>query len=204
VDDHPALRAGLHSLLSGEPGMQVQDVVASGEEAYASYRAAAPDVVILDVSMPGFGGLESLRRIRQWDPAARILVYTVHSSLAMLTRALAQGALGYVTKGSDVDILIQGIREVAARRGFVSPDLIPALVQHQVNSGQPFVGQLSHREFQVLLLTVQGQSPPACAEILHLSEKMVRNHLTRIKAKLGVADTAALVRLAMGAGLVDS
>lgn len=204
VDDHPALRAGLRSALSGEPGLTVQGDVASGEEAYAWYRDHHPDVVVMDLSMAGYGGLESLRRIRQFDPQARVLVYTVHDSEVILNRALSLGALGFVTKACDIDILVKGIREVARQRGYISPDMIPALVRKHTLLDSPLLEQLSSREFQILLLTAQGQNVVDCARTLNLSEKTVRNHLTHIKTKLEASDTAALIRLAIRAGLVDA
>ncbi len=203
VDDHPALRAGLRSLLSSAPGLLIQADVASGEEAYAWYRAHQPDVVVMDLSMEGYGGIEALRRIVQFDPQARILIYTVHASEVMLYRALDMGALGFVTKASDVDTLISGIREVARQRGFISPDMIPAMVRKHTVHNQSLLEQLGEREFQILLLTGQGRKVGECAQMLNLSEKTVRNHLTRIKARLNVADTAELTRLAIRAGLVE-
>ncbi len=204
VDDHPALRAGLISLLACEPGLQVQGHVANGEDAYAWYRARQPDVVVMDLSMEGCGGLEALRRIMQFAPQAQVLIYSVHASEAMLHRALALGALGYVSKGSETDILIHGIREVASHRGYVSPDLVPAMVRKHTGPTQPLLENLSDREFQILLLTAQGHKVEECARALNLSDKTVRNHLTRIKARLNVADTAELIRLAIRAGLVDA
>ncbi len=204
VDDHPALRAGLVSLLACEPGLEVQSQVGSGEEAYAWYRAQHPDVVVMDLSMEGCGGLEALRRIMQFAPRARVLIYSVHASEVMLHRALALGALGYVTKGSEIDTLIHGIREVACHRGYVSPDLIPAMVRKHTGPAQPLLEVLTDREFQILLLTAQGNKVEACARALSLGDKTVRNHLTRIKARLNVADTAELTRLAIRAGLVDA
>lgn len=203
ADDHPALRAGLHSLLSSEPGIEVAGLAASGEEAYAQYRAIRPDVVVLDLSMEGIGGMEALRRILKHDPAAAVLVYSVHTNEVMLNRSLALGALGYVTKASDTAVLVNGIREVAGRRGFVSPDLIPVMVRRQVTHERSLLELLGDREFQVLLLTAQGQQAAACARTLSMSEKTVRNHLTKIKSKLGVADTAGLILLAVRAGLVE-
>lgn len=205
VDDHPALRAGLRSLLESEPGFSVQGDAASGEEAYAWYRGNRPDVIVMDLSMGGYGGLESLRRILQFDPRARVLIYTVHASGAMLQRALSLGALGYVTKASPVEVLLHGIREVAGHQGFVSPDLIPAMVRKHAGHGEDasLLEQLSDREFQILLLTAQGQTAETCAQTLNLSDKTVRNHLTRIKTRLNVPDTAALTRLVIRAGLVE-
>ena len=202
ADDHPALRAGLCSLLSTEEDIEVLGEAVSGEEAYGWYRAHRPDVVVMDLSMEGMGGMEALRRILQHDAAAGVLIYSVHATEVMLNRALSLGALGYVTKASDTGVLIAGIREVASRRGFVSPDLIPVMVRHHASHERSLLEQLSDKEFQVLLLTAQGHQAEACAQALSISGKTVRNHLTRIKAKLGAADTAGLILLAMRAGLV--
>lgn len=203
ADDHPALRAGLRSLLSAEADLDVAGEAASGEDAYAWYRAHRPDVVVMDLSMEGAGGMESLRRILQSDPGARVVVYSVHTAEIMLNRALSLGALGYVSKGSDTRILIQGIREVAARRGYVSPDLIDSAVRGHAARKRPLLEDLSDREFQILLLSARGQSAAQCAQALSISEKTVRNYLTQIKSKLNVADTAGLVLVAVRAGLVE-
>lgn len=202
ADDHPALRAGLRSLLSTEADIDVVGEAANGEEAYAWYRAHRPDVVVLDLSMEGMGGMEALRRILQHDAAAGMLVYSVHATEVMLNRTLSLGALGYVTKANDAGVLIAGIREVANRRGFVSPDLIHVMVRHHASHERSLLEQLSDKEFQVLLLTAQGHQADTCAQALSMSGKTVRNHLTRIKAKLGAADTAGLILLAVRAGLV--
>ncbi len=204
MDDHPAVRAGLRSALSDEPDLTVQGDVASGEEAYAWYRDHRPDVVVMDLSMTGYGGLESLRHILQFDPQARVLIYTVHDSETMLSRALSLGALGYVTKASDIAVLVKGIRELALQRGYVSPDMIPAMVSKHALLDRPLLEQLSDREFQILLLTAQGHNIADCARTLHLSDKTVRNHLTHIKARLAAPNTAALIRLAIRAGLVEA
>lgn len=203
VDDHPALRAGLKSLVSSEPGMLVQGDVSSGEEAYSWYRTVRPDVVIMDLSMEGYGGIEAIRRIRAFDPDARILVYTVHATDVMLNRALVLGAMGYVSKGNDVDVLLHGVREVAAGRGFVSPDLVPAMVRRQGLAQRSVLDALGDREFHIFLMIAQGQKIGQCADVLNLSEKTVRNYLTQIKAKLNVGDTSELTRLAIKAGLVE-
>jgi len=203
VDDHPALRAGLRSLLSAEPGISVIGGAASGEEAYTRYREFRPDVVIMDLFMQGYGGLEAIHHIRHFDGQARILVYSICATEVMVNRALAAGALGYVTKGSNTEFLVQGVREVGKGRGYVSPDLIDFMVHSHTSRDRPLLANLSHREFQVLLLTAHGKKPDACAQTLNVGEKTVRNHLSQIKAKLHVADTADLIRLAIRAGLVE-
>ena len=203
VDDHPALRTGLRSLLTVEPDMRVVGDVASGEDAYLWYRSHRPDVVVMDLSMAGFGGMESLLRIRKYDADARILVYSVHSSVLMLNRALAIGALGYVTKASEIEVLVRGLREVSQGRGYVSPDMVAAMVETHAAQMRPLLESLGDREFQIFLLTAQGNLAETCAQALNLSVKTVRNHLTQIKAKLRVANTADLTRVAIRAGIVD-
>jgi DNA-binding NarL/FixJ family response regulator len=180
VDDHPALRAGLSSLLATQSDFEVQAGLANGEEAYAWYRSHAVDVVVMDISMAGYGGLEALRRIIHHDPRARILIYTVHDSEAMLSRVLSLGALGYVTKSSEIETLFKGIREVAKYRGFVSPDMMPLMMHSRAGVGGIQLEQLGAREFQIFLLVARGETIGSCAQSLKLSEKTVRNYLTQI------------------------
>lgn len=203
VDDHPALRAGLCSLLAREAGIVVAGAVASGEEAYQWYRNHAPDVVVMDLTMEGFGGIECLRRIRQFDPDARVLVYTVHNSEVMLDRVLSLGGLGYVTKGSDIDALVHGVRAVGRGEGFVSPDMVSAMVRRRGVGSEPLPERLGDRGFQVFLLTAQGHRVSECARLLNLSPKTVSNHLTQIKQKLNLVSVADISRVAIRAGLVE-
>ncbi|EXI74664.1 MAG TPA: response regulator transcription factor [Candidatus Accumulibacter phosphatis] len=203
VDDHPALRAGLRSLIESDTGLRVVRDLESGEAAYGEYRTLRPDVVVMDLSMDGFGGIEAIRRIRSVDPQAAILVYSVHNSRVLLERAIEAGAVGFVTKGSHVDSLLQGIRTVARGESFVSPDMVPILIQRQHSPESGRFGRLTQREFQVFKLLSEGHSLADCARILHLSSKTVSNHLTQIKAKLGVSSPAEMARLAIRQGLVE-
>ena len=203
VDDHPALRAGLCSLIGSDPALRVLQQAASGEEAYAAYRSQRPDAVVMDLSMEGFGGIEAIRRIREIDPRAAILVYSVHNSQVLLERAFEAGALGFVTKGSDVDALLRGLKKVASGESFVSSDMVPALLERHRPSGISQFNQLSQREFQVFKLLSEGHTLSECASILHLSSKTVSNHFTQIKAKLAVASPAEMARMAIRQGLVE-
>jgi DNA-binding NarL/FixJ family response regulator len=203
ADDHPALRAGLRSLFSAEPGMSVQADVDSGEAAYVWYRAHSPDVVVMDLAMAGYGGMESIHRILAFDPDARILVYTVHTSDLMLRRALDAGALGYVSKGSDIEFLVEGVWDVMQGRPFVSPDMVPALVDKGRAHGRSPLNRLTPREFEIFRLLGEGRSVPACGRILNLSPKTISNHITQIKNKVGAASLADMTRLAIRSGLVE-
>lgn len=203
VDDHPALRAGLRSLIESDAGLRVLVDVASGEAAYGEYRALRPDVVVMDLSMDGFGGIEAIRRIRSLDPGAAILVYSVHDSRVLLERAFEAGAMGFVTKGSNVDSLLLGIRTVVRGQPFVSPDMVPMVILRQGSPESSRFGRLTQREFQVFKLLSEGHSLAECARILHLSSKTVSNHFTQIRAKLGVTSPAEMARLAIKHGLVE-
>lgn len=203
VDDHAALRAGLRSLIDSDPGLRVVLEVPSGEAAYGQYRTLRPDTVVMDLSMEGFGGIEAIRRIRNLDPQAAILVYTVHNSRVLLERALEAGALGFVTKGSSIDTLLQAIRKTASGESFVSPDMLPALLDRHRPAGGVAFNRLTQREFQVFKLLSEGHTLPECANILNLSSKTVSNHFTQIRAKLGVASPAEMARIAIRQGLVE-
>ncbi len=203
VDDHPALRAGLCSLIASDPALRVLVEVGSGEAAYAAYRSQRPDAVVMDLSMDGCGGLEAIRRIRDLDAQAAILVYSVHNSQVLLERALEAGALGFVTKGSDVETLLQALKQVARGESFVSSDLLPALLDRHRSSSAAQFSRLTQREFQVFKLLSEGHTLPECARILHLSPKTVSNHFTQIRAKLGVVSPAEMARLAIRLGLVE-
>jgi two-component system invasion response regulator UvrY len=159
--------------------------------------------VVMDLSMEGFGGIEAIRRIREIDPRAGILVYTVHNSQVLLERALEAGALGFVTKGSNVDALLLGLKKVARGESFVSSDMVPALLDRHRSSGISRFNRLTQREFQVFKLLSEGHTLPECASTLHLSPKTVSNHFTQIRAKLGVSSPAEMARMAIRQGLVE-
>ncbi|HNO13473.1 MAG TPA: response regulator transcription factor [Accumulibacter sp.] len=203
VDDHPALRAGLRSLIDSDPALRVLAEVESGEAAYAAYRTHRPDTVVMDLSMEGFGGIEAIRRIRGLDPQAAVLVYSVHNSQVLLERALEAGAMGFVTKGSNVETLLLGLKKVAKGESFVSADLLPALLDRHRPSGAAQFNRLTQREFQVFRLLSEGHSLSECASILNLSSKTVSNHFTQIRAKLGVSSLAEMAHMAIRQGLIE-
>jgi len=203
VDDHPALRAGLRSLIDSDPALRVLAEVESGEAAYAAYRTHCPDTVVMDLSMEGFGGIEAIRRIRKLDPQAAVLVYSVHNSQVLLERALEAGAMGFVTKGSNVETLLLGLKKVAKGESFVSADLLPALLDRHRPSGAAQFNRLTQREFQVFRLLSEGHTLSECASILNLSSKTVSNHFTQIRAKLGVSSLAEMAHMAIRQGLIE-
>ena len=195
IDDHAVVRAGFRRFLEHGEAMQVVGEAEDAEQGYTLFRQHQPDVCVVDLSMPGGGGLELIRRISSHAPQARLLAFSMHEEPVFAQRAMQAGARGYVTKQSAPDVLVQAVRELHAGRRFISQDMARELAQ-----GQPHMhpsSLLSPREFDVFRLIAEGQSVPEVAERLCLSQKTVANHLTQLKDKLGATSSVALVHLAM-------
>ncbi len=203
VDDHPVVRAGLCHLFEADPGLCVLGHAASGEEACRLYPERRPEVVLMDLSLPGMSGLEAARRLLQHHPGARLLICTIHENPVLAERALVLGILGYVTKSSAPDILIEAVKTVASGRRFLSPDMAQALALRRLEGdGSPLQG-LSPREFEVFRLVVEGRGRGEIAALLHLSPKTVSNLLSRIRGHLGVGSDLELLHIALSQGLID-
>jgi two-component system invasion response regulator UvrY len=202
VDDHPVVRNGYRRLLHSTEDILVVAEAGTGEEAYALYFDVHPDVVILDLSMPGIGGLEIMRRIRARDPSACILVFSMHESPLMLTRALEAGAAGYVTKSSAASEMVDAVHAVARGRPFVCRELVPELVATQQQSPDP-MQRLTPREFQVFMYLAQGQTVSEIARVLCISPKTVGVHQTNLMKKLELHNLSELTRLAIQSGVMQ-
>ncbi len=204
VDDHAVVRMGFRLLLDTTNDLRVVAECGSGEEALQRFADVAPDVVVLDLSMEGMGGLETLSRLLAKWPAARVLVLSAHEDTAHPRRALTAGALGYLTKRSAAEALIEAIRQVAAGRVFLEPALAQELaVARMGNPGNP-VEALSAREFEVFMMLARGRSVNEIAELLFLSPRTVGTHLYNIKQKLGAGNSAELTLIAIRNGLIDA
>lgn len=209
VDDHEVVRAGYHRLLESNPDIRVIAEAKSGEEAYSAFVAQTPDVVIMDLSMPGMGGLEAIRKILHREKMAKILVFSVHESAVFLTRTLDEGVLGYITKRSAAKVMIEAVRQVAQGNVFIGQEMQNAFVEYQaskvkgVGHNHPLLDSLSSREFEIFLLVAEGKSVNDIADVLNLSPKTVGHHYTSIKSKLGVTNAPELTRLAIRAGLLE-
>jgi two-component system, NarL family, invasion response regulator UvrY len=197
VDDHAIVREGYRSLLQKQDRLQVVAEAGDGADAYRIYKEVKPDLVIMDVSMPGIGGIEAIRRIRQWDNAARILVFTMHQSATYAVQAIKAGARGLVTKSSPPDALLRAIAEVMAGRIALSPDIDHELAINRLAGEPSAVDALSPREFEILRMLLAEKSVDQIAETLHISVKTAANTRYLIRAKLGVASDIELVRLAL-------
>jgi two-component system, NarL family, invasion response regulator UvrY len=203
VDDHPVVREGYRRLLESQPGYRIVAEADTAAAAYQAYRGAAPDIVIMDLSLPGAGGLEAVRHIRQWDKRARILVFTMHSGAAFALKAFEAGAAGYVTKGSDAAELLRAVAVVAKGGRALSDDVAREVAAERLGGGASLVEELGPRETEILRLVASGRTTEEIAACLNLSPKTVQNYHYQIKSKIGARTDAHLVWFAIGAGLVD-
>jgi two-component system invasion response regulator UvrY len=202
ADDHVVVRAGYRRLLENTPDIEVIAEVASGEDAYSRYCEQHPDVVVMDLTMPGMGGLEASRRILAHDDSAKILVFSVHENEVMLNRALDLGVLGYISKRSASQVMIEAVRQIAAGEMYVGQEMMPFLVRRTTSPDSERVAGLSPREFEVLRLLADSKSVNDIADLLNLSPKTVGHHMTHIKTKLGIDNIAGLTRLAIRLGII--
>ncbi len=204
VDDHAVVRAGYRRFLEQEPGYEVIAESSSGEEAYILLQTQMPDIVVLDLSMPGGGGLSTLRRLKIRWPLLPVLVCTMHDNLAFAVQAMRAGANGYVTKSSDPTFMVTAVRRVLAGATALSPDIAAKLDRATgPDSQQPTLG-LSVREFEIFRLIAVGKSHEEIAMLLNLSTKTVANNHSLIKQKLGISTDIELFQLAVGCGAVES
>ncbi|WP_407525485.1 response regulator [Methylobacterium oryzisoli] len=202
VDDHPVVREGYRRLLERQPGFRVAAEAETAAQAYEAYRRVRPDVVVMDLNLPGAGGLEALRHIRQWDARARILVFTMHDAAAYALKAFEAGAAGYVTKSSAPADLVRAVARVAAGGRALSDDIAREIAAERLAGRDGPLAELGTRETEILRLLAAGHTTEAIADALCLSPKTIQNYHSQIKAKLGARTDAQLVWLALGAGLV--
>jgi len=203
VDDHAIVREGYRSLLEKQPRMQVVGEAEDGNQAYERAQSTLPDVIIMDLSMPGQGGLEAISRICERLPGVRILAFSMHQNPAFAIQATRAGAKGYVSKSSPPDVLIRAVYDVFNGRHVLSPDIAQVLALSKLGGAHGPLEELTVREFEILRMLVEAQSTEEIAKALHISPKTVSNCHYQIKKKLGVATDIELVRLALRLNVVD-
>lgn len=202
VDDHAVVRQGYRHLLE-KSGIKVIAEVDSGEDAYRVYSEHQPEVVVMDLSMRGMGGLEALKRIVSRDRNAKVLVFSMHDDAIFPTRALQAGASGYVTKSSAPDVLVEAVFAIANNRKYVSHDIAQEIAMHNINGGD-ILNSLSSREFEVFNLLAQGRSIEDIAAALCLDYKTIANVQTRLRQKLNVGNAAQLMLLAIKLNIIKT
>lgn len=202
VDDHAVVRAGYRFLLESIEDIHVVAEATSGEQAVEMVAGVAPDIIVMDLAMPGMGGLEAIRRIREQQPQVQVLVFTMHENAAFVEHVLQAGVDGYISKNSPPDTLVDAVRQIASGGMFVDAQIAQTLVVRKTrNAGSQFAS-LSSREFQILCMFAEAYSVDSIARELSLTSKTVSNYLTQIKDKLQVNNTQELMRLAISEGLV--
>jgi len=203
VDDHPIVRQGYRRLLERLAGFQVVGEAGEAAEAYEVFRRTEPDVVVMDISMPGASGLEAMRHIRQWDPRARIVVSSMHCTAALALKAFEAGASGYVAKSAEPSEFAEAIRVVARGGRALSADISRVIAGEAIAGGRSILERLTPREADILRQIALGSTSQEIAATLNLSIKTVQNHHYRINDKIGARSDAHLVWLAVGACLIE-
>jgi len=201
VDDHPIVRQGYRRVLESQGGLHVVAEADNAAEAYGAFKAHDPDVVVMDISMPGASGLEAIRNIRSRNPRARILVFTMHNEAALVKSAFNAGASGYVTKSSEPAAVVKAIRAVARGERAMSDDIAHILAEESLSPTGSALDQLGEREIEILRQFAAGSTTEQIASTLNLSVKTVQNYHYLIKTKTGARTDAQLVRLAAACGL---
>jgi two-component system invasion response regulator UvrY len=196
VDDHAIVRAGFRRLLEQRSDFRVVAEAADAERAYALYVEHEPDVVVMDLSMPGVSGLDTIRRIIGRQAAARILVFSMHEDASVAERAIQLGARGYVTKSNAPEVLATAVADVMAGRLALSLDMAKSIAMLRLSGEGNPLQALTAREFEIFRLLVTGRPAIEIAKLLNLSAKTVANYHTLIKQKLNISSDVELVLLA--------
>ena len=204
VDDHAVLRAGVRRLIEQDGRFLVVAEADSGENAYQQYAIYLPDIVIIDLSMPGMGGMEAITRIVARYPAAKLLVLSMHENAAFANQALKAGAKGYLCKNGLAEELVNALQHITNDQIYINANITKKIAQQFLNNESTLLQQLSVREFEIFRMLAEGAESADIGKKLNISGKTVSNYQTSIKQKLGLNNSVELVRLAIRSGLIDS
>jgi two-component system, NarL family, invasion response regulator UvrY len=205
VDDHAVVRTGFRLLLQARPDIAVVGEAESGEAACQRYLELSPDVVVMDIAMPGMGGIEALRRIRAHDPQAKVLALSAHDDPMHARRALREGALGFLSKRSAPEALLEAVSDVGSGQRYIDPRVAQRLALEDIEGAESSpIKRLSEREFDVFIRLARGASVQRIADDLRLSASTVGTHLYNVKQKLGVSNQSELTLLAIRHGLIEA
>lgn len=204
VDDHAVVRMGFKMLLESDSEIKVIAEAESGEQAIQRFVEFKPQVVVMDITMPGMGGLEAIERILAKDNTAKILVLSAHEDSVHPKRVLNAGAMGYLTKRSAAEEMIKAIRTIAAGKKYLEASVAQQMAIQNLSGEQNPVDVLSPREFEVFMALAKGKTTNEIAETLFLSPRTVGTHLYNIKQKLNANNSAEIALIAMRSGLLDA
>ena len=198
VDDHDLVRTGLRYMLDSEPNFEVVAECSTGEESIELGRKVMPDIILMDVQMPGVGGLEATIRLIRIMPEVKILIVTVCTDSLFPSKLLQAGAFGYLTKGATCKEMVRAIKTIYSGQRYISPDIASQLaISHLTEQAASPLEQLSERELQVMMMIIKGMKTNVISEKLHLSPKTVNSYRYRIFQKLGIDNNVELTRLAV-------
>jgi two-component system, NarL family, invasion response regulator UvrY len=203
VDDHAVVRAGYRMLLQNSEEIEVIAEAETGEQACKAFVDFNPDVVVMDLSLPGMGGLEAIRRICARDDSAKILVFSMHENTVFVDQTLNAGAKGYITKSSAPEVLLTAIKEIASGGTYLDADIAQHLAFQKARDQDTPFSNLSTREFEIFCLLAEGLNTALIAKRLSLSYKTVANYTTQIKSKLEVKTVAEIARMAISHNIVQ-
>ena len=205
VDDHELVRTGIRRILEDVKGIKVVGEAKTGEEAVQFCRKAAPDVVLMDMNMPGIGGLEATKKIIRYAPDTKVIVLTVHTEDPIPTKVMQIGAAGYLTKGACQDEMINAIKAVNSGQRYLTPEIAQqmALSQFKNVNENPF-NQLSERELQIMMMVTRGEKVPDISEQLMLSTKTINSYRYRMFEKLNISNDVELTHLAIRYGMLNT
>lgn len=203
VDDHDLVRTGIRRLLEDVVGIEVVGEAATGEAALNEAKTLLPDVVLMDVTMPGIGGLEATRKLLRINPKCRVIGLSVHLDGPCPSRMMEAGAAGYLTKGCDIDEMTRAIGRVARGERYIGADVAQHMVLHNIDGEHTALESLSPRELEVMLLVSQGHRLKHISDLLCLSPKTISTYRTRVMRKLETTSDVELTHLALSLGLIE-
>ena len=204
VDDHAVVRAGYQMLLKNSSELEVIAEADSGEEAYRLHNVHNPDVIVMDLSLPGISGLETIKRINARDSKTKILVFSMHEEVIFVEQALQAGASGYITKSSDPQLLVEAIKKLSNNEKYIDPELAQQLAIEKSRGQDSPLSDFSTREFEIFCMLAEGLNTSEVAKRLSLSYKTVANYSTQIKTKLDVATVADIARIAIRYNIIQA
>ena len=205
VDDHHLVRVGINKILTSVKGLNVVGECETGEEAIKFCRNNEPDVLLMDMDMPGMGGLEATKKILRFAPDVKIIVLTAHTEDPFPSKVMQMGAAGYLTKDAGPDEMVNAIRAVHSGQRYLPPDIAQKMALSQFKSVEdnPF-NALSDRELQIMIMITRGDKVPAISEHLNLSTKTINSYRYRMFEKLGVSNDVELTHLAIRHGMLKT
>jgi len=202
ADDHTMVRAGFRHLLEDQGNITVVVESDCGEDAVRDYQQYTPDIVIMDLAMPGIGGIEAIRRITSKHPDARILVLSFHDNPGIPSRVIKAGAMGYLTKGSDPALLLKAVQQLMQGKTYIEPAIAEKMDTANTSPEKGQLDRLTTRELEIFLMLAEGLSVNEIARTLHISPNTAGNHQNSIMNKLHIHNKAELVRLAMQESII--